>query len=62
MIVSYAYCEDCGFEFGLMDDIDLDVIGRYANGLFLRCSECDASIGPGRYDLLPEQDSDEVIG
>lgn len=58
MKVFYAYCLHCGMEW--LDEIFLKHLGRYANGDFLQCDNCNGSIGPGNYDLEDRQELDNV--
>lgn len=55
--VEYVYCPHCGMEW--LDGTTLEHIGRYANGEFLRCPECDGSIGEGDFALIQEQQAFE---
>lgn len=56
MEVECAYCASCGMEW--LDPIFLPHVDRYLHGDFVRCPECDGSIGPGSYDVAAEPPED----
>lgn len=58
MEVEYAYCASCGMEW--LDPIFLPHVDRYLHGDFVRCPECDGSIGPGGYDRVAAEQAEEV--